>query len=215
MRPARWRRSTHVVVGVAVLLVVAAVVAVAAVVTSGGRSTSDATAIKPQPTPALAAPGVTPLADTAPKPTTDKLTAALAPFVADPNLGMFTGRITDAMTGAQLWAQGAGIPMQPASVNKLLTTAAALLTLDRDARLTTTVLDRSGHPRADHPQGWRGPDVVGGGTGHADLVPRRRTDQRPGRSGAQARGSPSPRFRSTPQPSAGRPWRRAGIRSTS
>jgi D-alanyl-D-alanine carboxypeptidase/D-alanyl-D-alanine-endopeptidase (penicillin-binding protein 4) len=129
-----------VVVGVAVLLVTAAVVAVAAVVTSGGHSTSDAKTVKPQPTPALAAPGVTPLADTAPKPTTDKLTAALAPFVADPNLGMFTGRITDAMTGAQLWAQGAGIPMQPASVNKLLTTAAALLTLDRDARLTTTVL---------------------------------------------------------------------------
>jgi len=140
MRPARWRRSTHVVIGVAVLLVAAAVVAVAAVITSGGHSTSEAKTVKPQPTPALAAPGVTALADTAPKPTTDKLTAALAPFVADPNLGAFTGRVTDAMTGAQLWAQGASIPMQPASVNKLLTTAAALLTLDRDARLTTTVL---------------------------------------------------------------------------
>ncbi|WP_184443250.1 D-alanyl-D-alanine carboxypeptidase/D-alanyl-D-alanine-endopeptidase [Mycobacterium sp. AZCC_0083] len=140
MRPARWRRSTHVVIGVAVLLVAAAVVAVAAVITSGGRSTSEAKTVKPQPAPALAAPGVTALAETAPKPTPDKLTAALAPFVADPNLGAFTGRITDATTGAQLWAQGASIPMQPASVNKLLTTAAALLTLDRDARLTTTVL---------------------------------------------------------------------------
>jgi D-alanyl-D-alanine carboxypeptidase/D-alanyl-D-alanine-endopeptidase (penicillin-binding protein 4) len=129
-----------VVIGVAVLLVAAAVVAVAAVITSGGHSTSEAKTVKPQPTPALAAPGVTALADTAPRPTTDKLTAVLAPFVADPNLGAFTGRITDAMTGAQLWAQGASIPMQPASVNKLLTTAAALLTLDRDARLTTTVL---------------------------------------------------------------------------
>jgi D-alanyl-D-alanine carboxypeptidase/D-alanyl-D-alanine-endopeptidase (penicillin-binding protein 4) len=129
-----------VVIGVAVLLVTAAVVAVAAVITSGGHSTSEAKTVKPQPTPALAAPGVTALADTAPKPTPDKLTAALAPFVADPNLGAFTGRITDGTTGAQLWAQGASIPMQPASVNKLLTTAAALLTLDRDARLTTTVL---------------------------------------------------------------------------
>jgi D-alanyl-D-alanine carboxypeptidase/D-alanyl-D-alanine-endopeptidase (penicillin-binding protein 4) len=115
MRPARWRRSTHVVIGVAVLLLAAAVVAVAAVVTSGGRSTSEAKAVKPQPTPALAHPGVTPLADSAPKPAPDKLTATLAPFVADPNLGAFTGRVTDAMTGAQLWAQGAGIPMQPAS----------------------------------------------------------------------------------------------------
>ncbi|MDT5106938.1 MAG: hypothetical protein QOI25_4451, partial [Mycobacterium sp.] len=140
MRPARWRRSTHVVIGVAVMLVAAAVVAVAAVVTSGGRPTSEAKAVKPQPTPAIADPGVTPLADSAPKPTPDKLAATLAPFVADPNLGALTGRVTDAMTGAQLWAQGTGIPMQPASVNKLLTTAAALLTLDRDARLTTTVL---------------------------------------------------------------------------
>jgi D-alanyl-D-alanine carboxypeptidase/D-alanyl-D-alanine-endopeptidase (penicillin-binding protein 4) len=50
------------------------------------------------------------------------------------------------MTGAQLWAQGAEVPMQPASVNKTLTTAAALLTLDRDARLTTRVFstDRPG-----------------------------------------------------------------------
>ena len=34
MRPTQWRRSTHVGVGVAVLLLVAAVVAVAAVLTS-------------------------------------------------------------------------------------------------------------------------------------------------------------------------------------
>jgi D-alanyl-D-alanine carboxypeptidase/D-alanyl-D-alanine-endopeptidase (penicillin-binding protein 4) len=140
MRPTRWRRSTHVAVGVAVLLVVAAVVAVAAVFTAGGRSTSEAKAVKAQPALAVAHPGVTPLADSAPKPAPDRLNATLAPLVADPNLGALTGRVTDAMTGAQLWAQGAAIPMQPASVNKVLTTAAALVTLDRDARLTTTVL---------------------------------------------------------------------------
>ncbi|MDT5182489.1 MAG: hypothetical protein QOI29_647, partial [Mycobacterium sp.] len=56
-----------------------------------------------------------------------------------------TGRVTDAMTGAQLWAQGADVPMQPASTNKVLTTAAALLALDRDARLTTRVM-ASGQP---------------------------------------------------------------------
>ena len=80
-----------------------------------------------------------PVADSAPKPTPDRLAAALAPALADPNLGRLTGRITDAMTGAQLWAQGADVPMQPASTNKTLTAAAALLTLDRDARLTTQV----------------------------------------------------------------------------
>jgi serine-type D-Ala-D-Ala carboxypeptidase/endopeptidase (penicillin-binding protein 4) len=139
MRPTRWRRSTHVVVGVAVLLLVAAVVGMAAVLTTG-NSTSDAEPIKPPPPAATAKPGIVPVADSADKPTPDRLAATLAPLVADPNLGALTGRITDAMTGGQLWAQGADVPMQPASTNKVLTTAAALLALDRDARLTTRVM---------------------------------------------------------------------------
>ena len=139
MRPTRWRRSTHVVVGVAVLLLVAAVVGMAAVLTTD-NSTSDAEPIKPTPPAATAKPGIVPVADSADKPTPDRLAATLAPLVADPNLGALTGRITDAMTGAQLWAQGADVPMQPASTNKVLTTGAALLALDRDARLTTRVM---------------------------------------------------------------------------
>ncbi len=137
MRPSRWRRSTHVVVGVAVLLLVAGLVAVAAVATGGHSSEA---AIKPAPPAATAQPGIVPVADSAPKPTPDRLAATLAPVLADPNLGNLTGRITDAMTGAQLWAQGADIPMQPASTNKMLTAAAALLALERDARVTTRVL---------------------------------------------------------------------------
>jgi len=144
MRPTQWRRSTHVVIGVAVLLLVAAVVAAAAVL-GNGNSTSDAQAVKPAPAAATAAPGIVPVADSATKPTPDRLAATLAPLVADPNLGALTGRITDAVTGAQLWAQGADVPMQPASTNKVLTTAAALLALDRDARLTTRVM-ASGQP---------------------------------------------------------------------
>jgi serine-type D-Ala-D-Ala carboxypeptidase/endopeptidase (penicillin-binding protein 4) len=144
MRPTQWRRSTHVVVGVAVLLLVAAVVAAAAVLGTG-HSSSDAEPIKPAPPAATAQPGIVPVAASATKPTPDRLAAMLAPFVADPNLGALTGRITDAITGAQLWAQGADVPMQPASTNKVLTTAAALLALDRDARLTTRVM-ASGQP---------------------------------------------------------------------
>jgi D-alanyl-D-alanine carboxypeptidase/D-alanyl-D-alanine-endopeptidase (penicillin-binding protein 4) len=144
MRPTRWRRSTHVVIGVAVLVLVAALVGVAAVL-STGNSTSDAAAVKPAPSAATAKPGIVPVADSAEKPTPDRLAATLAPLVADPNLGALTGRITDAITGAQLWAQGADVPMQPASTNKMLTTAAALLALDRDARLTTRVM-ASGQP---------------------------------------------------------------------
>ena len=144
MRPTQWRRSTHVVIGVAVLLLVAAVVAMAAVI-STDKTTSNAEPIRSAPAAATAAPGIVPVAETATKPTPDRLAATLAPFVADPNLGALTGRITDAMTGAQLWAQGADVPMQPASTNKVLTAAAALLALDRDARLTTRVLT-SGQP---------------------------------------------------------------------
>jgi len=130
-----------VAVGVAVLLLVAVVVGVAAVITiTTGNSTSDAQAVKPAPAAATAAPGIVPVTDSAIKPTPDRLAATLAPLVADPNLGALTGRITDALTGAPLWAHGADVPMQPASTNKVLTTGAALLALDRDARLTTRVM---------------------------------------------------------------------------
>ena len=91
MRPTRWRRSTHVVIGVAVLLLVAAVVGAAAVLTTG-NSTSDAEAIKPAPPAATAEPGIVPVADSATKPTPDRLAATLAPLVADPNLGALTGQ---------------------------------------------------------------------------------------------------------------------------
>lgn len=141
MRPTRWRRSTYWVVGVSVLLLVVVVVAAAALVAA--RQPSEQVAVEPAPAPATADPGVVPVSDSADMPTPGGLAAALRMVAADPNLGKFTGRITDAVTGEQLWAQGATVPMQPASTNKLLTAAAALLTLDRDARLTTRVVATS------------------------------------------------------------------------
>ncbi|MDG4665268.1 D-alanyl-D-alanine carboxypeptidase/D-alanyl-D-alanine-endopeptidase [Mycobacterium sp. 236(2023)] len=138
MRPTQWRRSTYVVVGAAVLLLVVVVVAAAALVAT--RQSDEQIAVEPVPAPATADPGVVPVSDSADMPTSGGLAAALRIVAADPNLGKFTGRITDALTGDELWAQGADVPMQPASTNKVLTAAAALLTLDRDARLTTRVL---------------------------------------------------------------------------
>jgi D-alanyl-D-alanine carboxypeptidase/D-alanyl-D-alanine-endopeptidase (penicillin-binding protein 4) len=143
MRPTQWRRSTHIAVGVAVVLAVVAVV-VAAALTTGGHSKN--VALPPAPAPPTANPAIKPVADSAQKPTADKLAQTIALTLADPNLGAFTGRITDAATGEQLWAQGAGVPMQPASVTKVLTTSAALLSLDRDARLTTTVVASDQRP---------------------------------------------------------------------
>lgn len=141
MRPTRWRRSTYVVVGAVVLLLVVIVVAAAALVAN--RGSDESVAVDPAPPPATAEPAVVPVSDSADAPTERGLADALRVVAADPNLGRFTGRITDALTGEQLWAQGADVPMQPASTNKVLTAAAALLTLDRDARLTTRVVSTS------------------------------------------------------------------------
>ena len=132
----RTVRRHHVVIAIAVIAVVAAVVAAAAVMNSAGRT--DAMVPAPRP-PASASPGIVPVPDEAAVPSTSGMTAALASALADPNLGSLTGRITDARTGTQIWEQRANVPMQPASTNKVLTAAAALLTLDRDARITTVV----------------------------------------------------------------------------
>ena len=140
MRPTRWRRSTHLVIGVAVLVLVAALVAAAAVMTRHQSVQAAPPNVRPQPALVTAQPRVQPVSAAAAEPVPAQLAAVLAPLAANPNLGMLGGRVTDALTGTELWTQGANIPLQPASTNKTLTAAAALLTLDRNARLTTTVL---------------------------------------------------------------------------
>ena len=80
------------------MLVVAAVVAVAAVLTTGGPP-QRRQRVPPAPALATANPAIKPVADSAPKPTPDKLAATLALTLADPNLGACTGRITDARPG--------------------------------------------------------------------------------------------------------------------
>src|ERR1700757_1864684 len=157
MRPEGWRRSTHVLIGLAVLVVAALVVGIAALLIdggpAGGRSVAPST-----PAPPTAKLAVLPVADGAPQPTPAGLSAALSVPLANRDLGALTGRVTDALSGTQLWEQGSPLPMQPASTNKALTAAAALLALDRDARQTTKVMaaDQSRQP---------GLVVLGGGGG--------------------------------------------------
>ena len=141
MRPTRWRTSTHLIVGVGVVAVIVALVAAAALLTSGGHGAS---AHVPPPPPAVTAkPGIVPAAANAPTPSPSALAAALAMAAADPNLGKLGARVTDAMTGEELWQQSDDVLLQPASTNKTLTSAAALLALDRNARVTTRVLAAS------------------------------------------------------------------------
>jgi D-alanyl-D-alanine carboxypeptidase/D-alanyl-D-alanine-endopeptidase (penicillin-binding protein 4) len=139
MRPTTWRTSTHLIVGVGVLAIVAALVAAAALLTGSGHGVGGPK-VPPPPQAVTAKPGVVPVADDAATPTKSGLAAALAAVVADPNLGKLGGRVTDAITGEELWSQFDDLLLQPASTNKTLTTAAALLALDRNARVTTRVV---------------------------------------------------------------------------
>ena len=140
MGPTRWQKSTHVFVGLAVLAFVAAVVAAATFFTSAGHGGNSSHAPIPPPHAPAVKPGMVPVSDTAETPSPAGVTAALAPIAADPNLGRLGGRITDAITGKELWQVADDMPLVPASTNKVLTAAAALLTLDRQARISTRVV---------------------------------------------------------------------------
>ncbi|MGV0626068.1 D-alanyl-D-alanine carboxypeptidase/D-alanyl-D-alanine endopeptidase [Mycolicibacter minnesotensis] len=139
MHPLRWRHSTaHLGITAAVLALAAVAVVIAAVVLPDDSGAG--AQVVPAAPVAVADPGVIPVPDDAPAPTGEALAAAMAAALADPNLGQLTGRITDALTGKTLWARQEDLPMQPASTNKVLTAAAALLALDHDARVTTRVI---------------------------------------------------------------------------
>ncbi|HTX94489.1 MAG TPA: D-alanyl-D-alanine carboxypeptidase/D-alanyl-D-alanine-endopeptidase [Mycobacterium sp.] len=140
MGPTRWQKSTHVLVGLAVLAFVAAVVLAATFFTTTGHGASGAHAPIPPPHAPAVKPGVAPVSDTAETPSPAGVAAALGPAAADPNLGTLGGRVTDAITGKEVWQVAEDLPLVPASTNKVLTAAAALLTLDRQARISTRVV---------------------------------------------------------------------------
>ncbi|UZJ24431.1 D-alanyl-D-alanine carboxypeptidase/D-alanyl-D-alanine-endopeptidase [Rhodococcus antarcticus] len=138
-------RATRLLAGTAVLLLVAAVAA-AVVEGRGGVSvavgthTGPVTVTSAPPVPMSAAAVVVPLPADAPQPAVAALAAVLDPLAANPSLGTFTGRVTDAATGAVLWESRPEVPQEPASTMKILTTAAALLTLGVDDEVPTRVV---------------------------------------------------------------------------
>jgi serine-type D-Ala-D-Ala carboxypeptidase/endopeptidase (penicillin-binding protein 4) len=168
MRPTQWRPSTHLIVGVGVIAIIAAVLGATALMTASGRGAGGVQTTPPPP-PVTAKPGIVPVAGSAPTPRPPALAATLALTAADPNLGRLGGRVTDAMTAKELWQQQDNVPLLPASTNKTLTSAAALLALDREARVTTRVV------AADQPgaAGVSGVIVlVGGGDPTLSAAPR-------------------------------------------
>lgn len=125
-----------------VLVVLAGAVAVAAVILKpwtpefrhGGLT------IAAPPAPATVSPEVAPAPDTAPAPSAAGVAAALGPVVASPDLGGFAGSVIDAASGTVLWSERADEPRVPSSTAKIMTTAAALLTLPADQRVHTKVV---------------------------------------------------------------------------
>lgn len=91
------------------------------------------------PAPVQAVPRLLPADDTA-APSPAAVAAALAGPIANPDLGDFSGVVTDAETGITLWSSAADQPRIPSSTNKVLTAAAALLALPADQRVVTKVV---------------------------------------------------------------------------
>ncbi|WP_433712356.1 D-alanyl-D-alanine carboxypeptidase/D-alanyl-D-alanine endopeptidase [Nocardia sp. CA-084685] len=95
------------------------------------------------PAPVEPDPQVDPAPSNAPAPTPAGVAAALAQVVANPDLGAFAGEVTDAGSATVLWSAESDKPMIPSSTAKVLTTAAALLTLPADHRVSTRVVTGS------------------------------------------------------------------------
>ncbi|WP_420881700.1 D-alanyl-D-alanine carboxypeptidase/D-alanyl-D-alanine endopeptidase [Rhodococcus sp. (in: high G+C Gram-positive bacteria)] len=141
----RRRRNARILISLAVVLIVA-VAALAIVLVQRDTPTasgSTTTATSAEPSPVTATPQVVPVPDDAPVPTPAALGAVLAPLVSNPALGSFTGVVADARTGTTLWSQNPDTPMTPASTAKILTAAAAMLSLSPDHRVETRVVQGS------------------------------------------------------------------------
>ncbi|WP_238773361.1 D-alanyl-D-alanine carboxypeptidase/D-alanyl-D-alanine endopeptidase [Prescottella equi] len=140
----RRRRNVRILMSlVAVLIVAAAALTIVLVQKDTSTAADGATTTSAEPSPVTATPQVAPVPDDAPMPTPAALGAVLAPLVSNPALGAFTGVVADARTGTTLWSQNPDTPMTPASTAKILTAAAAMLSLSPDHRVETRVVQGS------------------------------------------------------------------------
>ncbi|MCE5290023.1 MAG: D-alanyl-D-alanine carboxypeptidase/D-alanyl-D-alanine-endopeptidase [Nocardiaceae bacterium] len=124
----------------AVAAVIAVVVSLVVLVRASGPTGANATSVAPAPPLVSLNPEIKDLPSGAPIPNPVALQRALGELVTASGLGNFTGEISDAETGRVLWSSEPNKATVPASTAKLLTTAAALLTLPIDHRLTTRIV---------------------------------------------------------------------------
>ncbi|WP_112262610.1 D-alanyl-D-alanine carboxypeptidase/D-alanyl-D-alanine endopeptidase [Lentzea terrae] len=134
--PKKGRKPLAVVLG---LLVVAALAgaSIYAVNEFGGPA---AIQTKPPAAPANVQPLVKAATAGAPAATAAGVRAALAGPAGNSALGTLNGTVVDPASGAVLWQQGDTTPSTPASSLKILTAAAALLSLEKTDQLSTKVV---------------------------------------------------------------------------
>ncbi len=126
----------------AIVVVAAVLVVVALAVDSDGSDSASNAPVRP---PLVSAdPAVRAVSAAAPEPTAAGVGARIAAAVRNPALGDLTGEISDAISGQVLWSRSPERAVVPASTTKILTAAAALLTLPSDKRITTTVVAGQG-----------------------------------------------------------------------
>jgi D-alanyl-D-alanine carboxypeptidase/D-alanyl-D-alanine-endopeptidase (penicillin-binding protein 4) len=119
--------------------------------------------------PALPRLALGPLVATAPVPTVAGLTTALGK-PADAVPGTFTGVVLDPASNQVLWQRTPGNPLVPGSTAKLITTAAALLTLNPTSSLVTKVV-AGGEPGAVVLVGGGDPTLTALPPGKATVYP--------------------------------------------
>ncbi len=73
-------------------------------------------------------------------PTKAGLASALKGPAGSADLGTLTGVVVDPATGDVLWDKNSGTPLTPASTTKILTVAAALLSLDHGMQISTKIV---------------------------------------------------------------------------
>ncbi|WP_410666582.1 D-alanyl-D-alanine carboxypeptidase/D-alanyl-D-alanine-endopeptidase [Amycolatopsis sp. cmx-4-68] len=73
-------------------------------------------------------------------PTANGVKSALATAAGNSALGQLTGSVVDPVSGTTLWDHSSSSAVTPASTTKVLTSAAALLALDPNTRLSTKIV---------------------------------------------------------------------------
>jgi D-alanyl-D-alanine carboxypeptidase/D-alanyl-D-alanine-endopeptidase (penicillin-binding protein 4) len=139
----RFRRRMAMGIIALILLIVGGVVGVGRLLDDRADAPDDVVAVPEAQLPELgdAAPVLASLATDAPAPDPATLSGQLTPLLQAPGLGPgVSAEVVDVATGDVLLDLDAADPATPASTAKLLTAAAALLTLDPSERFGTTVV---------------------------------------------------------------------------